>query len=310
MSLQMIERVTPQMLPRVEMLAVKTVEPTGEIHEAADVFPMLPEDELQELAADIKANGLIHPIVLDGEGMLVDGRNRLAACRIAGVEPAYTSLNGSDPVAYVLSANVARRNLTKGQRAMALARMRLLSNQSSRDIAVAGAVSQTRVVQASMVIDHAPELANAVMAGTMPLNDAYAEARQRKEATESREDQARRAERDLALLRAQAPDLADLVAEERMPLREAVAAYREREQRKEERRREVTVKFAGVITELYGIMVETPDQIVGGWVEGLVQQRKIPALNHLWKPDGLRDLAQSLDAVADAMETQGRSELR
>ena len=39
-------------------------------------------------AADIKANGLVHPIMLDVDGkILVDGRNRLKACEIAGVEP-------------------------------------------------------------------------------------------------------------------------------------------------------------------------------------------------------------------------------
>ena len=45
----------------------------------------------------IKANGLIHPIVLDDEGALIDGRNRLAACRMAGVEPTYTRLEEQDP---------------------------------------------------------------------------------------------------------------------------------------------------------------------------------------------------------------------
>jgi NAD-dependent deacetylase len=57
---------------------------------AADLFPMLPDDELQQLAEDIKAHGLREPIVvavIDGEEMLVAGRNRLAACKIAGVEP-------------------------------------------------------------------------------------------------------------------------------------------------------------------------------------------------------------------------------
>jgi hypothetical protein len=37
------------------------------------------------------------------------------------VEPRFEPLNGRDPVAYIVSANLARRNLTKGQQAMALA---------------------------------------------------------------------------------------------------------------------------------------------------------------------------------------------
>jgi ParB-like nuclease domain len=90
----------------------------------ADVFPMMSEDELQELAADIRANGLNQPLVvaeIDGDLVLVDGRNRRAACELAKVEPEVRHLNGEDPNAYVLSANVHRRHMTKGQRAMAVA---------------------------------------------------------------------------------------------------------------------------------------------------------------------------------------------
>jgi hypothetical protein len=54
--------------------------------------------------------------------------------RIAGIEPSFASLNGSDPVAYILSANVARRNLTKGQRAMAVARLVKNSQQHAAEI--------------------------------------------------------------------------------------------------------------------------------------------------------------------------------
>jgi len=56
-----------------------------------------------------------------------------------------------------------------------------------------------------VVLKHAPEISDAVMAGTIPLDYAYAEAKQRKEAKASREEQAKRDERDLALLRASAP---------------------------------------------------------------------------------------------------------
>jgi ParB-like nuclease domain len=94
---------------------------------AADAFPMMSEDELQELADDIKENGLNQPLVVaevDGELVLVDGRNRRAACELAKVEPEVRHLNGEDPKAYVLSANIHRRSLTPGQRAMAVAMIR------------------------------------------------------------------------------------------------------------------------------------------------------------------------------------------
>jgi hypothetical protein len=89
----------------------------------ADMFPMVAADELAELAEDIKENGLQEPIVVaqvNDEWMLIDGRNRLAACKLAEVTPHYRVLE-SDPTAYVLSANVHRRHLTKGQQAMATA---------------------------------------------------------------------------------------------------------------------------------------------------------------------------------------------
>ncbi|WP_432012648.1 ParB N-terminal domain-containing protein [Streptomyces cucumeris] len=51
-----------------------------------NLFPPLDEDDLNALADDIRENGLQHPIVLDREGRLLDGRERLAACELASVE--------------------------------------------------------------------------------------------------------------------------------------------------------------------------------------------------------------------------------
>ena len=96
------------------------------VHPAADVFPVLDEDELHELAADIKATGLQQPLVvaeIDGQMMLIDGRTRRMACLAAGIVPDYVLLDGQDPVTYILSANVHRRHMSKGQRAMAVARL-------------------------------------------------------------------------------------------------------------------------------------------------------------------------------------------
>jgi ParB-like chromosome segregation protein Spo0J len=61
------------------------------VHPLADLFPMMEPDDLAALADDIKANGLQQPIVVDDAGVLIDGRNRLAACKRAGVEPIYGS---------------------------------------------------------------------------------------------------------------------------------------------------------------------------------------------------------------------------
>ena len=58
---------------------------------------MMFDDELKTLAADIKANGLRDALVIaevDEETVLVDGRNRRTACKMAGVEPTTRRLNG------------------------------------------------------------------------------------------------------------------------------------------------------------------------------------------------------------------------
>lgn len=87
------------------------------VHPAAGLFPMLGADALDALTADIQAHGLREPLVLDPDGSLLDGRNRLAACRAAGVEPTFRTHTGGDPVAFVLSENLHRRHLTEGQKA-------------------------------------------------------------------------------------------------------------------------------------------------------------------------------------------------
>src|ERR1700692_835650 len=91
------------------------------IHPLADLFPMMAPDDLASLAEDNKANGLRTPIVIDAEGVLIDGRNRLAGCEIATVEPTYETLNGRDAEAFIWSTNAKRRHMIKGQIAMVAA---------------------------------------------------------------------------------------------------------------------------------------------------------------------------------------------
>src|SRR5262245_56896276 len=54
------------------------------VHPAADVFPMMSDDELAALGADIKARGLLEPIKIRGDEIL-DGRNRLEAIERADI---------------------------------------------------------------------------------------------------------------------------------------------------------------------------------------------------------------------------------
>jgi ParB-like chromosome segregation protein Spo0J len=83
-------------------------------HPICLLIPSADEDELQDLSNDIRAHGLIDPVVLF-EGMILDGRSRAAACQRAGVAPRYVQFGGSreDALILVISHNLKRRHLTK-----------------------------------------------------------------------------------------------------------------------------------------------------------------------------------------------------
>jgi hypothetical protein len=96
-----------------------------EVHPAAQLFPMLDDDATGRLAEDIRENVLRNPITLYRNGqaeLILDGRNRLRACREAGVVPIFEYWYGKgSPTAWVVSQNLHRRHLTESQRAMVAA---------------------------------------------------------------------------------------------------------------------------------------------------------------------------------------------
>jgi hypothetical protein len=194
---------------------------------------MATESELAEMAADIKQRGLLCPIItLDGK--VLDGRNRLRACEIAGVAPRFQEYAGADPLADVVSWNLKRRHLSTSQKstlAVALkpmfeeqARKRILDGQErgrqaqkgtvanlpqtdhakSRDQAAAAVGVSGRIVQdAEHVKNHAPELFEEVRAGRMTVNAArqkIRETEQAEEKTANRKEETRPKSKGVALL--------------------------------------------------------------------------------------------------------------
>lgn len=81
-------------------------------HPIADVWPMMDEAKLHELADDIRKNGQLVPVWLY-EGKILDGRNRWAACKIAGIEPKTKEYSGDEPTAFAVSLNDRRRHMGK-----------------------------------------------------------------------------------------------------------------------------------------------------------------------------------------------------
>ncbi|MEU6967466.1 ParB N-terminal domain-containing protein [Kitasatospora aureofaciens] len=206
------------------------MEPPLKIHPAAACFPMLREDELHDLAESIKAEGLAMPIVLATDGVLLDGRNRLAACELVGVEPRFTTYSGADQTAYVIAANVRRRNLSEGQRAVIHAMALSPSGHSLRTHAKLHDISRTRLSLANTVLKNAPDLAEQVRLGVLGLDAANDLIRRRKAEAETIQ-----AQHD-HLLR-HAPDLAAQVTEGHLTRDAATAALDKRLEDERLRRR-------------------------------------------------------------------------
>ena len=170
--------------------------------------------------------------MLDQEGkVLVDGRNRLAACKLAKVDPVFDRLPaGRDPLSYIATVNLIRRNLTKGQKAMATAmiypepdeRGRGKKSIATKSAETAG-FSQRRLNVAREVLRYSRPLAESVLKGITTLDDALAKVKAEQQYQSSDESK-------LARLQKSAPDLAEQVNEERLKINEAIAALQAREQ--------------------------------------------------------------------------------
>lgn len=116
------------------------------IHPAAELFPLMSEAELRELAEDIKKHGLqeLPVIYRDPEWgvCILDGRNRVDALELigwpTGVQACRTIRpeESFDPVAFVISKNIRRRHLTNEQKDELIAKLiKANPEKSNRQIA-------------------------------------------------------------------------------------------------------------------------------------------------------------------------------
>ena len=115
---------------------------------------MMSDTELEELAADIKKNGQREPVLfalIDGKKVLIDGRNRLAACFLAHHEPVSEVVDEDEATleALITSKNVHRRHLTPEQRQARL-EAAIVANPtaSARAIGEKVGVDKNKVVKA------------------------------------------------------------------------------------------------------------------------------------------------------------------
>ena len=161
-------------------------------HTFARLFPVITGPDFDALVADIKANGLREKITTLG-GMILDGQNRFLACEAAGVKPEYEPYEGPDPLAFVISRNMARRHLTDDQRAAIAAEIAKALN--GKPVNMADSVSQAPTIAkaaevmkvkprqvrlAKAVKAESPAAFQAVKEGKLSLNAAHEQTHPRK----------------------------------------------------------------------------------------------------------------------------------
>lgn len=138
-----------------------------EFHPLANIFPLIDGDDFAALAADIRAHGLREKIKLY-DGMILDGRNRYRACLEAGADPVFELFDGADPVAYVISLNLRRRQLDESQRAMVAARLANMRQGARTDLQPSAnlpEVSQAQAAQLTNVSERSVRSARKVIEG-------------------------------------------------------------------------------------------------------------------------------------------------
>jgi ParB-like chromosome segregation protein Spo0J len=131
-------------------------------HEYANIYRMLPDIELANLAEDIKEKGQLLPITIY-DGKVLDGRNRYRACIMAGVDPRTEEYTGDDPLGLIASLNDHRRHDIPEERAMVGARM---ANLRAGNPKFGNAISSTETIAPQVItIERAAELS-----GSSPAN--------------------------------------------------------------------------------------------------------------------------------------------
>jgi len=181
---------------------------SGPIHPAADLFPLMQGDEFDALVESIRTQGLREPAWLTKDGELLDGRNRVRACQAAGVKPEFRQYEGEQPVEFAIALNLNRRHLDPGQKAfVALAAVPLLQVEAEKRM-LAGKLAHTNpaapgqqgsryerasvsvaakltgssgrsVARAKRISEAAPDLAEKVQAGQIPLKTAEQQLKRR-----------------------------------------------------------------------------------------------------------------------------------
>ena len=87
--------------------------------EYSSLVPKLSPEEYESLKQSIKKNGLYMPLIVNQDGVLLDGHHRYKACQELEIEPRVEVKTFDDPIyekLFVVHANLKRRQLTTAQK--------------------------------------------------------------------------------------------------------------------------------------------------------------------------------------------------
>jgi hypothetical protein len=181
------------------------------IHPLALLFPEMSPEDYKKMKTDMELHGQIEPIMLSSDGeTLLDGRNRLRACKELNIVPRVERFDPSRPYQseadYIFAANVLRRHLTDDQRAAiankwadaerqaakerqkqhggtAPGRNKNTSGESAQSVRTREAIAKKvgitphKVRQMETVGKYLPDLVPKIQSGELKLKDAYKQAR-------------------------------------------------------------------------------------------------------------------------------------
>jgi len=140
--------------------AIELYELAG-IHPAANLMPMMSESDYQIFLKDVDTKGFLHPVRITSDRLVIDGRNRLCASMDLSKDVSFETYNPTDPIAYVLSENLARRHLTVGQRAcIAIDAEKMYSEDAKKRQAEAGSKNLKDFKDNSLVETNSSPLRN------------------------------------------------------------------------------------------------------------------------------------------------------
>lgn len=255
-----------------------TIAITG-VSEHAEKYPLLTDAEIEALAEDIRENGLLDPLTVTADGVLLDGRNRLKACELAGVEPEFVTYDGpAELIGAFIRGKNRRRHQPTGSRAMSEALSLQLDGKRKNGRWAYGALASddsgnppnstwVRAVRdAGVVLDFKPDLADPVVSGELALDNACQQAIKARDAERDRLEREERLKAEEAdakqFITTEAPDLAkrvdgkdlqsfvealDLWKRRNREEAERIRREKEREKRlREEREKSLRDMFTGI----------------------------------------------------------------